>query len=177
VLPLTCSAACDIRARLHTGVTATATLAGAGHTVLRLGGEGESVVPGRRAGTVHVRVASGPPGATTVQVQTVSFRLRRPRVPPLPRVLGVTAVGHGTVASMTWRTDRSSRGFAFRVSFSPTASFQSGSGGEVSGGARRAFATTQEGTRGARYARLEIVFDGLVQRRTTVRVSGGGERA
>ncbi len=171
VLPVTCSAACDVRARLA-AAGASVSLLRAGRTALRLGGEGAPIVPGRRGGTVRVRVASGPPGATRVQVQTVSVRLRHPRVPPLPRVLDFSAVRNGRAVIVRWRTDRSSRGLEFRVSVSPAASFRSSSGSEQRGSSARTFRSTFElGRDYARYARLEIWFDGARQRRVaTVRV-------
>jgi hypothetical protein len=63
----------------------------------------------RRPGSVPVRVLSGPPGALAAHARTVVARLR-PTSPPLPRIVGLTAVRRGRTLAVRWRTERPVRG-------------------------------------------------------------------
>jgi hypothetical protein len=105
VLPVSCAAACDVRAKVN-GKTAQVSLLAAGRGKLifdRFFFFGRSA----RSGRVAVTVTSGPPGAHAVQRQVVRPRLRLVPEPPLPRILDLVARRSGSDVDVTWRTDRS----------------------------------------------------------------------
>jgi hypothetical protein len=110
VVPVACSAACDLRATAR-GLTASASLTGAGTAKLQFAGG--RYVARLRAARVAVTVLSGPPGARDPQHQVIHPRLRRIPDPPLPRVRGLTAVRSGSTVDVSWRVDRSARGVDF----------------------------------------------------------------
>jgi hypothetical protein len=138
VLPVTCSAACDVRGSVH-GVTAGASLTRAGRARLVFGTRSLGVAP-VRAARVRVAVASGPPGAGAVQTQAVHPRLRRIPEPPLPRILGLVARRSGSTIDVRWRTDRASAGVEFLVvGTSERSRGESLAYGSARGGRRRGF--------------------------------------
>jgi hypothetical protein len=111
LVPVTCSAACDLRAEVrHTNTSASLTRAGT--VQLRFGERAKDVAP-LRAAPVAITVLSGPPGARAVQTQVAHPRLRRIPDPPLPRILDLIAHRSGTDVDVSWRVDRSARGVEF----------------------------------------------------------------
>src|SRR5262249_25661245 len=80
VAPVTCSAACDVRASARS-LTARASLTPAGTAKLQFSGEGypAPLHPAR----VPIVVLSGAPGATEAQTHVIRPRLRRIPDPPL----------------------------------------------------------------------------------------------
>ncbi len=102
VLPIRCSAACDVRASLPGGTEGSASLKAAGTSRVKLDAEYDPIeVP--LSGRVPMRVLSGPPGARTPRDRTLGVRLRKPA---LPRVLGLTARQHGRSVVIRWHTAR-----------------------------------------------------------------------
>jgi len=118
VLPVTCSAACDVRAT-ERNLNASASLTRAGTARLRFTGEG--VAAPVRPTRVPVTVLSGAPGARDVTTQVARPRLRRIPDPPMPRIVGLVASRSGSAVEVTWRVDRSARGVEFFVSPEATA--------------------------------------------------------
>src|SRR4051794_8797665 len=140
VLPVACSAACDVRASVGE-VTATASLAAAGRTRLVFGTRSLGVAR-VRAARVRIVVASGPPAAHAVRSQVVRPRLRRIPEPPLPRIVGLRARRSGARAiDVRWRTDKASGGVYFGVAgaSSRTGGFDGSVFGSTRGGTRRSF--------------------------------------
>jgi hypothetical protein len=117
VLPVTCSAACDIRATARR-LTASASLTRAGTVRLRFSGQGYPATV--RGGRVPITVYSSAPGAAAVTRQVVRPRLRRIPDPPMLHIDGLTAVRSGSTVTVTWRVDRSARGVSFTVYGSAT---------------------------------------------------------
>ncbi len=117
VLPVTCSAACDLRA---TGrrLTSSESLPRAGTVRLRFSGEGYPATV--HGGRVPITVLSSAAGARDVTTQVVRPRLRRIPDPPMLHITGLTAVRNGSTVTVTWRVDRSARDVAFAVYGSAT---------------------------------------------------------
>jgi hypothetical protein len=115
-LPVTCSAACDVRAQIGDA-------AGAGDEIsLRRPGTAslhfEPVyrrLVGPRGGRVRVKLRYGAPGARRAAARTVTLRLRARPLPPIPRVIGAVARRDGDDVVVTWRTDRPRDPEAFLV--------------------------------------------------------------
>ncbi len=105
-LPVTCSAACDVRAQApHRAADGTLSLTRAGHGVLRVHPLGAPIAR-RRGGRVRLRLLYGAPGAAHPAVRTVSVRLRLRPPPPLPHPYDVRARRRpGERIRVTWRTD------------------------------------------------------------------------
>ncbi len=100
VLPVRCSAACDVRASVPGGAEGLAALKAAGTARLKVDAEFDPIeVP--RSGRVPMRVLSGPPGARIPRTRTLAVRLRKP---PLPRLLALTARQRGRSVVIRWRT-------------------------------------------------------------------------
>ncbi len=108
VLPVTCSAACEVRVSTAEGVfdaTRDLTLRRAGTDTVRLARESRPIA--RLDGKpVPVYVRWGAPGTAHPRSRTVMVRLRRPPSPPAPRIEGVRARRAGDDVVVTWRTDR-----------------------------------------------------------------------
>ncbi len=79
-LPVTCSAACDVRLQLQggSGDDELLSLPRAGTRTVEMLPLGKPIAPARR-GPVRLRVASGPPGSLRPLVRTVAVTLRRAR--------------------------------------------------------------------------------------------------
>jgi hypothetical protein len=112
VVPVTCSAACDLRATAR-GLTASASLSRAGTVKLRFLPT-HAAAPARPA-RVPITVLSGAPGARATQSHVIRPRLRRIPDPPLARVLDLTAIRSGSTVTVTWRLDRADRQVQFIV--------------------------------------------------------------
>jgi hypothetical protein len=103
VLPLSCSAACDVRGSAgsdHDPVHVS--LHHAGRTALRL----PSDVATHRLRPVHVSLIASAPGSSAVRDVSVDPRLRLIPEPPLPPVHDLVAVRHGSKIEVSWRIDR-----------------------------------------------------------------------
>jgi hypothetical protein len=170
IVPVTCSAACDLRADLSTGAIAHASLTRAGSVRLRLGGRGGAPVAPRHGGIVRLRIQSGPPGATAIRTRTVRLRLRRPTPPPEPHVRGLTAVRDGNELVVRWGTDRSARGYTFSVFASRSSTFRSSTGSDVRGNAGTRYETRLRNASRLRYVRMRVQYDGATIRTRNVRV-------
>jgi hypothetical protein len=143
VLPVTCSAACDIRATARS-LTASESLTRAGTVRLRFSGEGYPATV--RGGRVPITVHSGAPGDRDVTTQVVRPRLRRIPDPPMLHIAGLTAVRNGSTVTVTWRVDRSARGVAFAVYGSATRSGEpNGSPDIVEGSSQRTYSAQLTG--------------------------------
>jgi hypothetical protein len=118
-VPITCSAACDVRLQRvgRADTDAVLSLRAAGTRTLVVDAAGQPIAH-RRRGPIRFRLATGPPGGPAT-VRTVSFTLRRRPEPPAPRVLGLTAVRHGSVITVSWHTNRRVGGFKFFVAGVP----------------------------------------------------------
>lgn len=104
VLPVRCSAACDIRAQVGNNEE-SASLASAGTHVLRFDPLFEAIAP-RRPGAVRVRLSWSAPGGRESAARTVSVRLRRLPPPPLPRLQDIrTQRRPGGIVDVRWTTD------------------------------------------------------------------------
>ncbi|HEY6889263.1 MAG TPA: hypothetical protein VI300_15825, partial [Solirubrobacter sp.] len=116
VLPVRCSAACDVRARTGNGILDPQfTLSDAGTVQLRIDPFGEPVAPAK-PGRVKIKLSWGAPGAHVAQERTISVRLRRLPAPPFPRLLDVRARrAKGGVVDVRWRTDVRARDATFSV--------------------------------------------------------------
>jgi hypothetical protein len=114
-VPVTCSAACDVRIQRagRTETEALLTLPAAGTRTVTIDALLGPIAPLRR-GPVRFRVATGPPGGPAT-VRVVAFTLRRRPPPPVPHVIGLTAVRRGGSIAVRWRTDRRSNASAWVV--------------------------------------------------------------
>ncbi len=138
VLPVTCSAACDVRAEVR-GLPASASLTRAGTVRLQFLGEKS---PARlRAARVPIAVLAGPPGARDVPTRVVRPRLRRIPDPPMPRILDLAVVRNGSDVDVSWRVDRSARDVGFVVYTSATRELREEPGAPefVRGSSKRAY--------------------------------------
>ena len=106
IVPVRCSAACDLRASLpgQADNFITASLARAGTADLRFDPPGEAIAP-ERPGRIRITLQSGSPGAATAQRRIVGVRLRRLPPPPLPQFLDVAIRRRGDDLVVRWRTD------------------------------------------------------------------------
>jgi hypothetical protein len=106
VLPVHCSAACDLRAWLpkQKDFFVTATRSRAGTVDLRFIPNANGIAP-KRPRPIRVTLLSGAPGAADARRQTVTVRLRRLPSPPLPRILDLRIRRRGEDLVVRWRTD------------------------------------------------------------------------
>ena len=112
-----CSAACDVRVQIGSGVLApgdTVSLTRAGRRQVSLD---PSLAPlaTLRGGPVTLRLLYAAPGARHTISKNVTYRLRRLPDPPLPKVLDAGARRDGKEIVVTWRTDRPAKGSNFGV--------------------------------------------------------------
>jgi hypothetical protein len=120
-LPISCSAACDVRVDLpdRFGTGEFISLPAAGRRTVSIE-EGFGPIAPQRRGPVRVRLRFAAPGARTAseRIETVTLRgVPRPRT---PRVLGLRAVRHGSTVDVTWRTDIAAQPDRFAVLGSDT---------------------------------------------------------
>jgi hypothetical protein len=106
LLPVRCSAACDLRAWLpgRRDNFITASRSRAGTVVLRFQPLVNGIAPAR-PGPVRITLQSGAPGAARARQQTVPVRLRRLPSPPLPRINDLRVRRRGDDLVVRWRTD------------------------------------------------------------------------
>jgi hypothetical protein len=138
-LPVTCSAACIVRAEVGDTVlsaTGSVELARPGSTTLAVE---PTVTPlaSVRGGTIRVRLRYGAPGARRLRTATLAVHLRRRPGPPSPRVAGVVARRDGNDVVVTWRTNRAASHEIFAVSASAERGATALAVKEASGGPRR----------------------------------------
>ena len=105
VLPVRCSAACDVRAQVAGSfeITGELSLAAAGRGQIGIRPDLEPIAP-LRAAPVRILVRYGAPGARRASALTLSPTLRRLPTPPAPRVRGLTARRDGNAVVVRWRT-------------------------------------------------------------------------
>jgi len=117
VLPVRCSAACDLEASLAAEEDATIdySLTRAGTVNVRLAPPGRAIAPAR-PGPVRVTVRSSAPGARTTTRTIATLRLRRLPALPFPRVEDVRArrLSGGRV-EVRWRASSDARDTFFLV--------------------------------------------------------------
>jgi hypothetical protein len=155
VIPVTCSAACDVSATMgHFQASGSLTRGG----TLRLTIVGSKIAPAK-PGAVTVRIAAGPPGARSARVRTIHPVLRRVPDPPLPKLLGLTAMRQGSKLVVTWHLDRPAKQLRFFLTgLDP--SRESSIGAEVEGTSGTAYTYTfDRQTKGIRFVHLEEHFD------------------
>jgi hypothetical protein len=110
-VPVTCSAACDVRVQLGAGgpldYPAMASLSHAGSTEVPAPSLGDLFLPRRSTIAVHVRY--GAPGALRGAGRTRTLRVRLSSGPPLAKIAGATARRDGSDVVVTWRTRRDAK--------------------------------------------------------------------
>jgi hypothetical protein len=172
-----CSAACDVRAQIGSGVLAP----GDAVSLTRPGAQRMSLdsslapLATLKGGPVTLRLVYAAPGARRATAKIVNFRLRRLPDTPLPKVLGASARREGGDIVVTWRTDRAAKssdfgvfGVAHRADVLDTIGF-----GDPRGSGRRFHARLTGDTRKARYVKIVSRADGSRKTHTTtIRVRG-----
>ncbi len=105
VLPVTCSAACDVRAHLagRLETQPALLLARAGSGELHINPELEPIAP-LKAAPVRILIRYGAPGARKAQARTISRTLRRGPSPRVPRARGLTARRDGEFVVVRWHS-------------------------------------------------------------------------
>jgi hypothetical protein len=159
VLPVRCSAACDLRASAgRYPVEITASLARAGTVRLRFSAFTGALAPAH--GTVTVRLESSAPGARTAQTRTVGVRLRRLPAPPFPRIVNPRVErGPGGDVDVRWSTDLPARDVYFIVYGSHGRSYRADPDLKVRaaiGRGRRTFHVRLRDAARVRYVRLGV---------------------
>jgi hypothetical protein len=155
-LPFRCSAACDVRAAVRGGTGARRSLlvAGSGHLTIKA--DLYPIVL-TRPDSAPVSVWSGAPGARTPRVDTLTAKLKLPR---LPRVLGLKAVRRGDRVVVTWHGDRPLSGAELVVMSSPTRARDDFPAGKVvKGKGQRRFRVRTFVERDDRFVQLYVDFD------------------
>lgn len=172
-VPVTCSAACDVRLQRvgRADSEALLSLSQAGTRTLKVDPAGGPIAHLRR-GPIRFRLAAGPPNGPA-RVRTVSFTLRRRPVPPAPRVSGLTAVRHGAKVVVSWQTDRRVAGVHFVVATTRRRSEQGvpvALGTPLSTG--RTFSLELSSSRRARWAYVQYVSGSTPGKPMFTRISG-----
>jgi hypothetical protein len=168
-VPVSCSAACDVRiqrvGRPETEAVQTLT---AGTRTLSIDPLGGPIAHLRR-GPVRFRVATGPPGGPAT-VRTVAFTLRRPP-PVIPHAIELSAVRHGGSITVRWRTDRPADGFTYGVAGTRERSLSADTlAVRTGGGGGRRFSVTLRPARGVRWVYVLYLGPSGFGRPTFVRV-------
>jgi hypothetical protein len=171
-VPFSCSAACDVRAAVPDEVFGRRSLRAAGSGLLKLVADDYPILL-RRPDSVRVEVVSGAPGARTAARRMVAAKLR---VPPVPRLLGITAVRHGKRILVSWHTNRPLRyaeilggASAERAPKEPVPD------DSVKGAGRTRFQLSLRASGRARYVQLYLNYapDGTQRRIAVVRITQG----
>ena len=159
VVPVRCSAACDVRASVPGYATGEVSVRGPGGGQGRLRIDAEfRPIEVRRPGSVPVRVLFGPPGAHMASARTVVARLR-PSSPPVPRIVGLKAVRRGRDLLVRWRTERPLRGADLVLQATATRSPRSEiSGTTLASDGHRSFQRWLDGGARARYLQFFAVM-------------------
>ncbi len=113
-LPVSCSAACELRVDLpgHLGAVQFVSLARKGTRTVEFEPDFEPLVPLRRE-PVRVRLRFSAPGAAVATERIETVTARRLPSPPTPHVRGLKAVRHGSAVDVSWRTDIATRADRF----------------------------------------------------------------
>jgi hypothetical protein len=172
VLPVRCSAACDVR--VHSGIPLFdpgLTLERAGTARLDVG----TVIPSR-SGTVKVNFSWSAPGAHEIQERTASVHVRRLPRPPFPRLLNVRARHEaGGVVDVRWSTDVAARDVSFLAYVTharPPRGDKDTTTVTVGGKGRRRFHVKLTGAARARWVRVFVTQSaGTRERHVLVRVT------
>ena len=172
VLPVRCSAACDVRVR--SGIPLfdpRFSLEQAGTARLDVG----TVTPSR-SGTVEVKFSWSAPGAREVQERTASVHVRQLPRPPFPRLLNVRARhGAGGVVDIRWSTDVVARDVSFLVDVTharPPRGDKDTTTVTVGGTGRRRFHVRLTGAARARWVQVYVTQSaGRRERHVLVRVT------
>ena len=140
LLPVRCAGPCDLRVTVagRVGVVAQASLAHAGTAHLRLTPQTKPLAPAT-PGPVRFHVVATAPAAAVARRITATFTLRQLAPPPLPRLLGLTAVRHGDNVDVRWHTDVPARQVMFTTVVSRTPHGGRESYGEQDGDGQRSF--------------------------------------
>jgi len=107
VLPIRCSAACDVRATLADRppeLDVTATLTAAGTAELKFEPAADPVAPANGK-ALKVTLRYGPPGTRSPLTKTVRVKLKRLPAPPLPHLVNVRVVRDGKDLIARWEID------------------------------------------------------------------------
>ena len=141
MLPVTCSAACDVRVHVEGSLDASATLslARAGRGELELRSALAPIAP-LRPGPVKILLRYGAPGARHATARTFTPTLSRRPGPRVPRVDGLSARRDGGRVSVRWHTRTAAHPDRFFV-FGFDADGQPIAFGEVDGAQRTRFET------------------------------------
>jgi hypothetical protein len=171
-VPFRCSAACDVRAAVPGEVVGQRSLQAAGSGLLKLDAD-ENQILLRRPDSVRVELVSGAPGARTASRSAKTAKLR---IPPVPRLLGITAVRRGKEILIRWHTSRPLRdstilgaASAKRAPKDPVPD------NEVKGKGRTRFQLSVDASARARYVQLYLLYepDQTERRVAIVRVTKG----
>src|SRR3954471_16734861 len=172
-VPFRCSAACDVRAAVPDEVFGRRSLRAAGSGLLNLSGEDYPILL-RRPDSVPVEVVSGAPGARTATRRSVTARLR---VPPVPRLLGITAVRRGQRRVLvSWHTNRPLRHASILGGASSLrAPKDAVPDNSVKGAGRTRFQLSVRASGRARYVQLYLLYepDATERRIAVVRITKG----
>ncbi len=171
VLPVTCSAACDVRVSSAEGVfdaTAALSLRRAGTETVTLRPEVRPIA--RLDGKpVRVYVRWGAPGTAHPRSRTVLVRVRRKPGPPAPRVERLRARHDGDDVVVTWRTDRKAGKDDF-LAFARAERDGDALKGAVATGSGRHFRARIRDVATARFVTLLTGPTPGIERRTTVEI-------
>ncbi len=162
-LPVTCSAACEVRVDLpdRFADTGRIELSKAGTRVVTLAGLFTPIAPVRR-GPVRVRVRYSAPGARSGTERIEHVTLERDNTSPLPKVAGLKAVHHGSRVDLTWRTDRKADADAFAVIGVPNRAIDPDGlvVAEAHAAGRRRFSARLTGAKRIRYVFVFVTAEG-----------------
>ncbi len=176
VLPIRCSAACDLDVTLASGATqgVERSLSRAGTVTVRLSPPGRAIAP-VRPGRVRVTVLSSAPGARTVTRTVATPRLRRLPALPLPRVEAVRArrLGDGRV-EVRWRMSSDARDTLLAVTGTRTRAENQDDNPALDalwGQRRRSYRVVLEDASKARWIHVEVLqLIGERKRTVTIRL-------
>jgi hypothetical protein len=178
VLPVRCSAACDLRVAV-TGQDQdrTASLNAAGTIRLRFEPRSRAIAPAH--GPLKVGIRFSAPGARTDEARAVSLRMRRLSAPPFPRISNVSATrgSRGTI-DVRWSTDVPVRDAIFVVYGTRTRRLEglrAPNVGVAKGAGRRSFHVRIHDATRVRYVRVRS--EQRVGRRTQTRIVSVRSRA
>jgi hypothetical protein len=173
-LPVTCGAACDVRAQIAGGrADGELSLVRAGHGVLHVYPERRPFAT-PRGGPVRLRLFYGATGAAHPARRTVSLRLRLRTPAPLPHPYDLRALPRpGDRLRVTWSTATADRRAFFLVYGLATRGGPPRALNAAGHTARRHFALTLAHVRGVHFVELHAyAADGRPARTLTVRVRG-----
>jgi len=176
LLPVRCSAACDVRIESDERLfDAGATLTRAGTARMRIFPLSRPIAP-VRLGPVKLRFVWSAPGSRVVSRRTVGVDLRRAPASRFPRLLDVRATRRpGGVVDVRWRTDVAARDVGFRIVGDIRRAARGDDNGlsteGTAGNGRRSFHVELTRAARARYVRVNVYeYFGRRDRTVTVEV-------